>query len=307
MIVLDRPPYTPFMDPRMAWPPGLMPLEPADWFVVDPDFAGQMAYREQLIAGRRDVVLALLPEGRAAAGELLEAVLDAVAALPGYRVGDEAVTRPDGGVVAIDPGDPLATAGRLVADDLCLLLPGTESGAASAEYRLVGAVLCFPSRWLLAQKLGRPLTVIHDPVPDYDAALARRVNRVLEALRVGRPLWRVNWLVHGTAELHLPLGFSEDFIAPDDIAPDGPERGQYLRTERQTLTRLPRSGAVVFGIKSSISEIGNLTAAEAKALRGEMVRYDAETVAYKSGRDDYDAALDRLAEIACQEGAESAS
>ena len=297
MIVLDRPPYTPFTDPRMARPPGLMPLEPADWFVVHADFAGQMAYREKLLAGRREVVLAELPEGRGAASELLEAVVESVAMMPGYRRGDGAVTRPDGGVMAIDRDDPLATAGRLVAHDLCLLLPDPEAG----EYRLVGAVLCFPSRWLLAEKLGRPLAAIHDPVPDYDGDLARRVNRVFEALRVGRPLWRVNWLVHGTAELHLPLGIDEAFVAPDD-----PARGLYLRTERQTLTRLPESGAVMFGIKTSVTPIDGLTPDEASALRAAMAGQDAETAAYKSGRDDYDAALNRLAEIACQPGAESA-
>jgi hypothetical protein len=298
MTLLDRPPYTPFTDPRLARPPGLMPLDPAEWFVVHGDFAGQMAYREQLLAQRRDTVFALLPQGRAAASEMLEAVLDTAAALPGYRFGDGVVTRPEGGVVTIDQDDPLATAGRLVADDLCLLLPDPEAG----EYRLVGAVLCFPSRWLLAEKVGRPLTAIHDPVPDYDGTLARRVNRVFEALRVGRPLWRVNWLVHATPELHLPQGLNDEIIAPDD-----PARGLYLRTERQTLTRLPRTGAVVFGIKTSVSPIDGLTAAEATALHAEMAAQDAGTIAYKSGSNTYGAALARLAEIACQGGAESAS
>jgi hypothetical protein len=295
---LERAPYTPFTDPRQSRAPGLMPLDPAEWFVIHEDFAGQMAYREELLATKRDVVLALLPEGRAAAEELLEAVLESIAGLPGYRFGDGAVTRPDGGEVALDAFDPLETAGRLVADDFCLLLPD----AASGEYRLVGAVLCFPSRWLLTEKMGRPLTVIHDPVPDYDGVLARRVNRVFEALRVGRPLWRVNWIVHGTAELHLPLSADAEHGTKDQS-----KRGLYLRTERQTLLRLPRTGAVVFGIKTSVSPIDTLSPDEAQALREAMLGYDPATVEYKSGNADYRDALARLAEIACQEGAKSAS
>jgi hypothetical protein len=298
MMLLDRPPYTPFTDPRQSRPPGLMPLDPADWFVIHADFAAQMAYRQRLIAERRGIVMALLPEGRAGAGELLDAVVAAVAALPGYRPGDDAVTRPDGVTIAIDRGDPLATAGRLVADDLCLLLPDAKAG----EYRLVGAVLCFPSRWLLAEKIGHPLTAIHDPVPDYDHGLARRVNRVFEALRVGRPLWRVNWIVHASPELHLPLALNEEFIAPDD-----PARGLYLRTERQTLTRLPESGAVVFGIKTSVSPVDGLDPAEAGALRAAMAAQTPATIEYKASTDSHGAALDRLAEIACQGEAESAS
>jgi len=292
-MTLEKAPYLPFMEPRLARPPGLMPLDPADWFVIHADFAGQMAYRDRLLAERREIVLALLPEGRAAAEELLEAVTAAVAALPGYRVGAGEVMRPDGVTVALDAGDPLACAGRLVADDLCLLLPDPETG----EYRLVGAVLCFPSRWRLADKVGRPLTRIHDPVPHYAEDLARRVNRVFEALRVGRPLWRVNWIVHATAELHLPLTLEQKSLPPED-----PREGLWLRTERQSLLRLPESGAVVFGIKTSVSPAESLSATESATLRDAMGAYDAAMIAYKGGRDMYQAALARLDEIACQAG-----
>jgi hypothetical protein len=295
---IETAPYLPFMDPRMARAPGLMPLDPAEWFVIHDDFAGQMAYRDRLIAERREIVLALLPEGREAAEELLEAVLDAVAALPGYRVGASEVTRPDGVSVALNRDDPLASAGRLVPDDLCLMQPDAESG----EYRLVGAVLCFPSRWLLSEKLGRPLTAIHDPVPDYDEMLARRVNRVFEAMRAGRGLWRVNWILHETPELYLPLGLNEKYVAPE-----GADGGLYLRTERQTLVRLPRTGAVVFGIKTSVSPVETLTPDEISALRDAIAAEDPSTIAYKSGAEVWRRRLARLEEIACQAGAQAPS
>lgn len=292
MTVLDRPPYLPFLDPRMARPPGLMPLEPANWFVIHADFAGQMACRERLIAGRRDTVLALRSEGRDAAAELLEAVAEAVASLPGYGRSGDRISRPDGAEMMLDRADPLASAGRLVADDLCLLLPDPEAD----EYRLAGAVLCFPSRWLLADKIGRPLTVIHDPVPDYDAMLARRVNRVFTALRPERPLYRINWIVTDTAELFLPTRQAEHRPAEVEMA----DRKFYLRTERQTLSRLPRTGAVVFGIKTSVSPVEALMPDEAASLRAALAGYDAATVAYKGGGPAHAAALARLAEIACQ-------
>jgi hypothetical protein len=279
------------MEPRLARPPGLMPLDPADWFVRHPDFAGQMACRDRLIADKPGTVLALLPDGRAAAEELLRAVVEAVAPMPGYRAGAGEVARPDGVTVALDPADPLAGAGRLVADDLCLLLPD----AASGEYRLAGAVLCFPSRWRLADKVGRPLTTIHVPVPHYAEELARRVNRVFEAMRVGRPLWRVNWLVHPTPELHLPLEPQEKSAPLGD-----PRDGLWLRTERQTLLRLPETGAVVFGIKTSVSPVETLAPDQLAALRAALAGYDAAMVAYKGGQDTYRATLARLAEIACQ-------
>ena len=298
MTVLERAPFLPFMDPRLSRPPGLQPLDPAEWFLIHPDYPSQIAYRDRLIAEERAAVLALLPEGREAAEELLETVVARVLTLPGFSREGDIVTRPDGGLVAIDRADPLATAGRLVADDLCLLLPDPDSG----EYRLVGAVLCFPSRWLLADKLGRPMTTIHEPVPVYDADLARRVNRVFEALKPERPVWRVNWIVYPTPELFLPVSHA------GKSGPLPAEDGQlYLRTERQTLLRLPRTGAVVFGIKNSVSPVDSLMPAEAAALREAMLGYSPATIAYKAGGIDYGRALDRLAEIACQKVADAPS
>src|SRR3546814_12081030 len=62
---------------------------------------------------------------------------------------------------------PLDLAGRLVQEDLCLMT--AEGGA----WRLAAASLCFPSRWRLADQLGRPMAAIHDPVPGFNDRLAR--------------------------------------------------------------------------------------------------------------------------------------
>ena len=282
--LLDHAPYAPFTEPRTARPPGLMPLRDEPLIVVLPDYAAQMAMRDRLLAERRDIVHALLPEARAPARELLATVVQAVAAHPGFAARGGEWVRPDGVAVAAGPADPLAGLGRLVAEDWCLLQPD----AASGEYRLSGAVLCFPSRWSLAEKLGRPLTAIHAPVPDYDATLARRVNRVFETLRPGRGLWRVNWLVHPSDEPHLPGGKA------DDIAAGHACERLHLRTERQTLIRLPETGAVAFGIKTSICPLEALTPEQAAALARELAALDAAAIAYRSGGDIHARALDVL-------------
>lgn len=287
-------PYAPFLDPRTARAPGLSPLEPASWTVVHADFAGQMARREALLADRRDVVIGQTEDGTAPAGELLADLLDHLGRMAGYSVGAEAVTRPDGADVPLDRADPLDTIGRLVAEDFCLLVPDRTVG----EYRLVAAVLCFPSRWLLSEKLGRPLTIIHDPVPEYDAELARRVNRVFEALRVGRPLCRVNWLVHPTGELHLPAGAD----AKEDVTPDAQGR-LFLRTERQTLTRLPVTGAVAFGIKTSVTPLRALSPEIAAGLAAALGGVAETSIAYRAGGGFKAEALAQLRETALQERA----
>ncbi|SDY09295.1 heme-dependent oxidative N-demethylase family protein [Citreimonas salinaria] len=231
-------PHDPFPRPRL---PGVAPLDPADWLAVTDAHAGQMAERERLIAQARDAVIWQAPGTAAMLDELLDTV---IAALPdGYVVGDGIAVRPDGVRVTLDRTDPLATLGRLVQEDLCLLVK--PDGA--AEHVLKAAVLCFPAGWRLAEKADRPLTAIHVPVPSYDDGIAARVQRLFDGVRDGRPLWRSNLLWYDDPAL---------FQARREGAPRPADKdtrsGAYLRTERQAILRLPRSGAVVFSIHTCV-------------------------------------------------------
>lgn len=213
--------------------PGTRPCATGDWLRIDEVFAGQMALRDRLIATRSAEVVACLPEGVAPASELLRAVL-AELPFPEYRVVPTSVIRPDGVTVTLDRNAPLAILGRLAQEDFALMLPGPEG------HRLVAAVVCFPSRWRLDQKIGRPLLRIHRPVEAYDDVLARRVQRLFDGVRVGAPLVRWNRLPYWEPVLFNPK--------PEE-APRAPEGARpYLRVERQVIRRLPETGAVVFSI-----------------------------------------------------------
>jgi hypothetical protein len=163
-------PSAPWMDPRTSRLPGVLPLEGDDWLRVDEAYGAQMAERDRLLAEMPDQVHALLPQAFPAAAELYGRVLARLADAPGYRVQPDKVLRPDGVSVPLDPTQPLLTLGRLVQEDLCLL------EAAGTEHVLTGANLCFPASWTLAQKIGRPLSAIHLPVPSYDEGITRRVQ-----------------------------------------------------------------------------------------------------------------------------------
>lgn len=288
--LLDRAPYTPFMEPRTTHPPGLMPLDPQAWTVHDADFAPQCAYRDRLIAERPEIVLGFAPRAADAARELLGALSAHHVARSGAVLAGDVFRRADGAEIPLS-GDPMAAIGRLGAEDWCVLLPGGDEG----EYLLAAAALCFPARWRLSEKMGRPLTAIHDPVPDYDGTLARRVNRVFTALRADRPLFRINWIVYATPEPHLPVGEEAkghpSFVEGEDL---------YLRTERQTLVRLPHSGAVIFGIKTSITPLDRLAVAEASALHAAFASLSSETVTYRTGAERHRHILSMLSEIAGQ-------
>lgn len=245
-ILQSHLPVTPWMDPRTARLPGILPIEGDDWLRVDDAFAGQMAERARLISERPDVVHGMLDSARPAAEELYLAVLAKLGATAGYRVGATSVLRPDGVEVSLDPAVPLKTLGLLVQEDLCLM---EQQGD---EHILSGAILCFPASWSLSEKLGRPLLGIHRPVPSYDVDLARRVQRLFDAIRPEQPLWRANSLVYRDPTLHQPR-----LEADPRVDRRG---GSYVRVERQCLLRLPLTRAVVFSIHTYVVDIKSLTA-----------------------------------------------
>ncbi|MDG1802372.1 MAG: DUF3445 domain-containing protein [Paracoccaceae bacterium] len=215
--------------------PGIGPVGDEGWLWRTPDYEAQMAERRARLDQQETDVLAVLPEGVAAAQELFEVVIDGLRGADGFQVGDDDVLCPDG--VRVPLGDPLGTIGRLVQADMCVL----QRPDGSDEHLLVAAVVCFPANWRLEDKIGRPLTAIHDPVPEYAGEIAKRVQRLFDGVQVGRPLWRVNGLSYHEPHLFQPSGK----LISDAPAP-------YFRSERQVVMRLPKTRAVVFLIHSFV-------------------------------------------------------
>ncbi len=248
-ICQERLPAVPWQDPALARLPGLKPLVPDDWPWEDEVFARQMAFRDWLRrheAGR--VFAAGGAPAQAAAEELKALVLGRLQGRPGWCIAADRATRPDGETVPLKTDHPLAVAGRLVQSDLCLLLPEGDGLA------LAAAFLAFPAAWRLDEKLGRPLAAIHGPVAAYDADLARRVDRMFGRLPPGRPVWRMNRLAWPVPCLFHP-----------DPLPGGKGGGPWLRAERQLLLRLPRTGALLFAIHTTVMEARRL---DGRARRG---------------------------------------
>ncbi len=115
-------------------------------------------------------------------------------------------------------------------------------------WRLEGAVLCFPSLWLLHEKLGRPTAVVHGPVPHYATELSRRVDSLLDRLPPGKVVWRRNVSVWPALLLWAPCHRLDPALCTDAAPVDGVPP-LWIRSERQTLRRLPDTGAIVFTIR----------------------------------------------------------
>tara|TARA_R110002074_G_scaffold153425_2_gene308558 strand:+ start:30 stop:737 length:708 start_codon:yes stop_codon:yes gene_type:complete len=209
--------------------PGVGPCAPDDWLRLDEAYGAQMVYKTELLAHRREAVLWCDPAAMGAAREVLSEALQLLPAL-GFIVVDKQVICPDGRAIDLDWAEPLLTLGHLLQEDICILQKRGDA------HVLTGAVLCFPANWRLADKAGRPLIGIHDTVAEYDANIARRVQRLFDGVRVGRPLWRFNRLAYAEPDLHQPRRIADD------------RQRQFVRSERQCILRLPKSDAVIFTI-----------------------------------------------------------
>ena len=220
--------------------PGTSPLNPEEWLMKDEAYAGQMSERERLISTHRDDVIAMDDVAKASAGELLEKTIDFLPRLGGFIREQDRIICPDGRVVMLETSDPMATLGRLVQNDFCILHQQGD------EHILSAAVLCFPASWSLGEKFMRPLSVIHEPVEEYDENITKRVQRMFNGIKVDRPLWRFNTLNYEHPQLFHPRTHT---TRRDPQPFNG---GKYLRSERQTLTRLPKTGAVIFSIHTFI-------------------------------------------------------
>jgi hypothetical protein len=99
-------------------------------------------------------------------------------------------------------------------------------------------------------------------VPYYDVELRSRVDRYLDRLRPGTISQRRNWSVHDAPDLFAP-------VPPEPRPIDAGDVGErlWLRSERQTLRRLDRTGAVLFTIRVQQVPFGVLAARPDVAAR----------------------------------------
>lgn len=208
---------------------GLVKLEERDWLQPMPDLAA----REAGFAAWPESVQ-LTPEAEAP-GRELAAMLGVAGALP--------------------------QAALAVHEDLCLLMqrPGEE------VYRLIGAAVAWPSDWRPADKIGLSLRALHAPIAGYEEQLASGVDRFMATLRPGPIYARANWFIAATGDRRwLPDRPPAEAFA--HVTPENAGSTLFVRSERQTLRRLPKTGAILFTIGIYVEPLANLSLANIAML-----------------------------------------
>ncbi len=256
---------------------GLRALDLGAWTTVDSAAPELLAERHRLLRDRPAAVLGRLAGTADAEAELLDLMIGHLTA-----VHPDLYATTHGGIVNGITGrtipltgrDPLESLNALVPEDYCLLRREEEGWVLSA------AILCFPNRWKLAEKLGRPLLGVHAPVPGYDRVLAGPVDRFLDGLRPGKGAWRTNWALNDDPALFQPEETSHRDPRGDITAENAGDR-LFLRVERQTLVKLPQSGAAVFGIRTYQRRIGALSGEMARQLASVLASVPPDSARYK--------------------------
>jgi hypothetical protein len=179
----------------------------------------------------------------------------------------------------LDPLECLKILGSHVDTDFLLLLPASDpsvrlpqtlpSPNPPCSYHLHAYLLCFPSGFNTPKKFGLPLAAIHAPVPGYAQKLEKSMDRFFTTLPFGKVVKRANWAVQQDdmwfklSGNHLTTTSSASTLSALTHEPTEEELKEWeeqsksvvpekcrLRSERQTLHRLERTGALVFAFKT---------------------------------------------------------
>lgn len=249
---------------------GLRTLNIVDWIEIDSHFDAELMQKRNLLQQVHDQVFVSLPEGMQGSLETLTLLKEF---LPSRF--------PDKFPLNIEVDDnlhPLEAASLLVQEDLVVMSPIDD------QWILTAACVCFPSRWDLTQKLGQNLFDIHGPVPHYEERIGQATHTMFGKFTPERPVWRINWTVLDSPELHQPSGTTRataGMTFGDDPRPF--DQRTFFRTERQTMRVLPSSD-VLFTIRSyvnSLAEIATMRPEFRQQLADTLNSASADTRAYK--------------------------
>ncbi|KZP13099.1 hypothetical protein FIBSPDRAFT_141100 [Athelia psychrophila] len=226
--------------------------------------------------------------------------------------------------------DMMKVAGLLVQDDLALMLEGEDG-----QYYFQAGAIMVSGFWRMEDKIGLPLDAIHTNgnVPQFKEKLQTSMERFFRRMTVDKPIIRNNYFIQvvkpGEEQRTdaTPSEYSD--LDPEELAwsttTNGPEdtfnHGHpgtapssptvlpstiRLRTERQTLRRLPRSGAVLFTIRTYLFPVTEL--AKEKGVPARMASairsWPADVAKYKGQNLYRDVLIDYLDEQAHAQVAE---
>jgi len=194
------------------------------------------------------------------------------------------------------PEDPMVTCARLVQDDLAIMFE-KEDG----QYYLLAGAILLAGFWRLEDKFGMPLSEIHTSgdVPGFRDKLEKGMMNFFRRVQPNGPVLRHNYFLQVDDNLawSSSIGDEDAFDHTESCTiktgwvtaeKNKAIEHHWFRSERQSLRRLPRTGGVVFTIRTYFEPITKV--AEEPGVPGRLasaVRSWGEDVSRYKGRDRY--------------------
>lgn len=182
---------------------------------------------------------------------------------------------------------PMVIASKLIQDDLAIVIEGEDG-----QYYLLAASILLAGFWRLRDKFGRSLQEIHTSgdVPEFNK-IQRSMEKFLLKMEPEKGVIRHNYYVQTDEDIAWSYA-----IGPEESPEIGWRMAEkprditklHFRSERQTLRRLPKTGGIVFTIRTYFVPIVDIC--EEPFIPGRLLdainSWQGETVIYK-GLDNY--------------------
>lgn len=258
-------PYRPFRHgPKYNINLGLRSMNWDDWIQLDNDYMRFHDDKARRIVERGSKCIKTDPDPKVydATLELLEELTDYLTerypsmfkrtdvGLDNILTSESFDTRSDHLTVNGNKESPMQLCARLVQDDLAIMFE-KEDG----QYYLLAGAILLAGFWRLEDKFGMVLSDIHTSgdVPGFKEKLEKGMKSFFRRVKPEAPVLRNNYFIQVDDE----LGWSPSIGSEDSdgigwftLEKNKAIEHHHFRSERQSLRRLPRSGGVVFTIRT---------------------------------------------------------
>jgi hypothetical protein len=292
-----RPFYRPYRWAAAGFELGLRPFGWERWITMEADYASNMREKRKRVAEHPDRYYRTLPSSRPAQQELRVRVAAHL-----LRDHPQHFVRTDTGLRALATGaecspaddapEPLLQLSQVIEEDFMLL------EAVDGAMCITAASNAYSSSGRLVASVGGGMESAHATVPALTSTLGRRIDRILASVHPELPAERFNWQLTPLRSIFFPhdnphaanAAATHEILATLRSNPERAGELLWIRVERQTLSRLPGSGAVAFSLKTysdplaSIESDGESVRALLALLRGysaERLRYSEMDIAYE--------------------------
>ncbi|KAF2864903.1 hypothetical protein BDV95DRAFT_600102 [Massariosphaeria phaeospora] len=272
---------------------GLRKLVIDNWLTVDNTYKQYHEARIELLHKCNAEVIQVLPEAEPACEELMREVVDflvkkyprffKIVIRSGVRKIRNELVQEEYSLQRPFDCQPLEVCARLAMEDFSIL----KKSDFTQGHHLQASATLFPAGWRLRQRIGKSITDVHGPVPlwkdlpdvlniSYFARInpdsfMERSSFFIQIAPPATPLAALLFIQDGKDFFAGNLGT----MRADNV---------IVRRERQTFRRLGTSGAIVFGVKTSVQRLVDVPVNERQGLADEIKSWPPEMATYK-GRD----------------------